>query len=81
MDSWGEDQCCEGGEHLAATVQIVSEGSSATACNDVVCRSSMLLAKDLSTCQHYQQAYIEGEGHIYLTNHLNSDELQFSLNL
>ena len=37
MDSWGEDQCCEGGEHLAGTVQIVSEGASATASSDGVC--------------------------------------------
>ena len=36
MESWGEDQCCEGGKHLAGTVQIVSEGASATASSDGV---------------------------------------------
>jgi len=50
MDSWGEDQCCEGGEHLAGTVQIVSEGSSATACSDVVCPCGVLLAGGSMTC-------------------------------
>ena len=44
MDSWGEDQCWEGGEHLAGIVQIVHEASSAIACSDGVYDCTMLLA-------------------------------------
>jgi len=65
MDSWGENQCCEGGEHLAGTVQIVSEGSRATACSDAVFSFGIFLAGGSLTYQKDKQAHIEGKGHDY----------------